>query len=395
MGRTTTSRQRQAARKARVRRQRRVLGSMVLVALIATTVTALALGVTKHSGQPAKSQPVTPKAGIVQAAPQAATPAASSATYTVRFDVSENTGAQVTPSELALPVGSSPAKLPYAFLEDKRFIGWYTGPADDTEATCIDNSMLSLISTSTSSTLYARFESAPQGVDYEVRGLPVLMYHDFYDPEAGETAGGAYAADKLKIQTFKKQLVWLRDNDYYFPDWNEVLAFTQGKILLPKKSVVLTCDDGSPNFFKLAIPAVEQYQAHITGFLIGSRISEGQIDLSSYDSRSVSFESHSYDLHIGNASGDGLITTASESKIIQDIELETQVIGPHSVFCYPFGRTDRDYSKREEKILAANGYDLAFTVRQGRVYPGLNPLALPRMRVSAPCSMETFRALIR
>ena len=394
-----TRRRNQLARKARIRRQRLLIGSVVGVIALCGALVAAAL-----SGRLPfaffKRATKAPAGAVALPARAAATSKEATAdvampVYTITFDVSETPGANVTPEKLTLPVGSAPDKLPYASLEDKRFTGWYTGPQNDEQATCVDNSTLSLISTSTATTLYARFEASPQGVDYKVRGLPVLMYHDFYDPAQGKPKNSLYPADCLSIKTFDDQLAWLRENDYYFPDWTEVQAFTQGKILLPKESIVLTADDGSANFFKLAIPEVERYQAHITGFLIGDRIASDGIDLASYDPRYVTFESHSYGLHVGNSKGDGLITTISEDKIKADIEAEARVIGPNSVFCYPFGRRGRDYSKREEELLADNGYSLAFTVSPGRVYPGLNPMALPRMRVSAPCTMETFRALAR
>ena len=388
----SSRRERQLARKARVRRQRVLVALVVLVVLLAAAATTVVLGISKS---PLKIPAPKKQARITRPTFREATTApATPADYTIKFDVSETPGAQVDPAQLTVALGSMPPKLPYAFLENKRFTGWYTGPADDEEAACIDNSMLSLIPTSTSTILYARFESAPEDVDHDVRGLPVLMYHDFYDPDAGETAtsGGSLAGNCLSVKTFNKQLAWLRDHDYYFPDWTEVLDFVQGRILLPEKSVVLTSDDALPNFFKLAVPAAEANQVPITSFVIGANSDPALIK--SIDTPWVDFESHSFDLHVGNADGDGLITTASEDKIIADIEKETQVIGPHAVFCYPFGRAGRDYSKRVEKILSENGYDLAFTVSPGRVYPGMNTMALPRSRVLAPCSMAEFQILV-
>ncbi|MCL2323988.1 MAG: polysaccharide deacetylase family protein [Actinomycetia bacterium] len=254
----------------------------------------------------------------------------------------------------------------------------------------------SIVTTSAATTPLPSTEATLPADDSETRGLPVLMYHDFYDPAKGETAPAMYAGDSLDINSFEEQLAWLHDNGYSFPSWDEVLAFTQGRIKLPEKSVVLTCDDGTTNFFSEAIPLVEKYQAHITCFLIGERVDPVKTDLTSYDPRFVTFESHSYALHVGNESGDGLITTTSDEGVIADIIRETRLIGPHTVFCYPFGRAGRDYSEREEQILAEHGYQLAFTVTNGRVYPGMDPMALPRVRVDASTiTLDGFKALVQ
>jgi len=387
-------------RRQQVRRQRRILGVVVLVVLLGVAGGFTILPRLLHAQVPAPKQSARqPESQPRSAEPTATsgpppTPASPSPTYTLTLDVSENPQASVTPASLAVAADKQPVKLPYASWEGKRFVGWFTGPADDKNATCIDNSTLDLIPKNANTTLYARFEKAPQGVDRKTPGLPVLMYHDFYDPDQGEKAGKNEPANHLNIKTFRTQLAWLKDNHYYFPDWNEVLAFVQGKIRLPAKSVVLTSDDGAPGFFRLAIPAVKQSQAYMTGFIIGSYAQSDKIDFSQYDPTYVAFGSHSYNLHVGNAKGDGAITTATNDQITQDVEREAQVIGPNFVFCYPFGRTGRDYTMRVEKDLIADGYQLAFTVTQGRVYPGMNPMELPRLRVSEPCSAAAFHSLV-
>ena len=383
----------QAARKERLRKQRIIVGAALALVLLAVVVAVLAL---TGNGSHRVAIAPTPKAHAAQASsePTTPTPTPAPATYTIRFDVSGNAGAKVTPAKLTSPVGTAPVRLPYASLNNRRFVGWYTGPASDKTAARIDNSMLDRISTSADTTLYARFEVAPKGVDHSVAGLPVLMYHEFYDAAAGQAAGGKIPQNLMEIKRFSEELAYLQAQHYYFPHWDEVLAFTQGKIRLPAKSIVLMSDDGMPSFYSLAIPAVKQHQAYMTGFIIGTNIAKYQIDLAAYDRDFVDFESHTYGLHYRNPQGNGEITTATDAQIIADVAHETQVLGPNTVFCYPYGRPGRDYTKRDERVLAGQGYVLALTTGEGKVYPGQDPMALPRVRINASDDLAAFERKI-
>ena len=89
------------------------------------------------------------------------------------------------------------------------------------------------------------------GADRSVIGLPILMYHFFYDKSAGEMGKDN---NWMEISDFEKQMKYLHDNDYYYPTWDEVSDFIDGIIELPEKSVVVTIDGGAASFFKLAVP---------------------------------------------------------------------------------------------------------------------------------------------
>lgn len=80
-------------------------------------------------------------------------------------------------------------------------------------------------------------------------GIPVLMYHFFYDSSAGETGKDN---NFLEISKFEQQLNCLKENDFFFPTFEELSQFINGEIDLTKKSVILTIDDGSISFFNLA-----------------------------------------------------------------------------------------------------------------------------------------------
>ena len=74
------------------------------------------------------------------------------------------------------------------------------------------------------------------------KGIAILMYHYFYDKEAGENAPNS---NYMEIHDFEQQMKYLSDHKYYFPTWQEVADFVDGKKTLPAKSVVVTIDESN------------------------------------------------------------------------------------------------------------------------------------------------------
>lgn len=214
------------------------------------------------------------------------------------------------------------------------------------------------------------------------KGLPVLMYHFFYDKNSPPKK---LDANYMEIHDFEEQLKYLTENNYYFPTWEEVKSYVDGTSCLPEHSIVLTADDGDATFFDLAIPIVEKYNVKITSFLITSWV-EDQSKLKNYDSNKIIFESHSHDMHRAGTDGKGRILTLSYDEACNDVKTSQSFIGNATVFCYPFGH----YNDACYKILKDSGYTLAFTTKYGRVRPGDNCYALSRIRMSKGDSLKSF-----
>lgn len=214
------------------------------------------------------------------------------------------------------------------------------------------------------------------------KGLPVLMYHFFYDKDSPPKK---LDANYMEIHDFEDQLKYLTENNYYFPTWEEVKNYIDGTSCLPEHSIVLTADDGDATFFDLAVPIVEKYNVKITSFLITSWIDD-QNKLKNYDSNKIIFESHSHDMHRAGTDGKGRILTLSYDEACKDVKTSQSFIGNATVFCYPFGH----YNDACYKILKDSGYTLAFTTKYGRVRPGDNCYALSRIRMSKGDSLKSF-----
>ena len=74
------------------------------------------------------------------------------------------------------------------------------------------------------------------------------MYHYVYTPDdLPKTINTNYILDSK----LEEQLKYLKEQDFYFPSYQELSAYIKGEIDLPKKSVILTFDDGQKGFFKV------------------------------------------------------------------------------------------------------------------------------------------------
>jgi peptidoglycan/xylan/chitin deacetylase (PgdA/CDA1 family) len=306
--------------------------------------------------------------------------------YTVELDIAAYPDAVVSPASIENEKGVPVAHLPYALLEGMRFAGWWTGPAEDPAAVYVDNASLGLLGAETDARLYARFEPKPKGIDHNVNGLPVLMYHYFYDPEQGETGADG---NWMNIHEFESHLAYFKENNYYFPDWEEVDAYIRGDIILPEHSVVLTSDDGDESFYRLAAPLVKQYDAKITAFVIGVYFDPSV--MKSVDPESVSFQSHSFDMHRGGSGGGPRLLSATTDEIASDVQQGDALLGTKMVFCYPYGKFD----EKAKKTLSENGVRLAFAIKNARAYPMMDPMELPRVRMSDGGTPEGFRWQVR
>ena len=213
-------------------------------------------------------------------------------------------------------------------------------------------------------------------------GLPVLMYHFFYDANEREGQDNNW----LEISKFEEQMKYLQEENFYFPTWQEVEAYIDGKIDLPSKSVVVTVDDGDPSFFKLAVPILQKYNATATSFVITSWYGYVANDKQA----NVYYESHSDCMHEAGTNGKGVMLSWSQEKIENDLETSSKTLGGATIFCYPLGQ----YNQTGINALKNTGYKLAFTTKGGRVYEGASKYELPRVRISKTTTLREFKNMV-
>ncbi|MFT4769771.1 MAG: peptidoglycan/xylan/chitin deacetylase (PgdA/CDA1 family), partial [Glaciecola sp.] len=98
-------------------------------------------------------------------------------------------------------------------------------------------------------------------VDY--RRPRILMYHMVCDPQPGAKF------NKLRVPpaNFEQQLRWLKDQGWHFASMSDL----GGARNLPKKTVVLTFDDGYEDNLLNADPVLERYDARATLYVVEDR----------------------------------------------------------------------------------------------------------------------------
>ncbi len=219
-------------------------------------------------------------------------------------------------------------------------------------------------------------------------GIPILMYHYFYDKNKGEKGKDN---NWMEIHKFEEQLKYLVQNNYYFPTWDEVKDFVEGKKDLPSKSVVITIDDGHASLFDLAIPIINKYKVKATAFIITSK--SAGTKYKEYKSDYINFQSHTHNMHKAGCTGGrgGLFRCISYSNGINDLKESISILDSSDAIAYPFG----DITDNSLKITKDVGFKVGVTIKYGRAKKGMDPLQLPRVRMLKDVSLDGFIGLVK
>lgn len=220
-------------------------------------------------------------------------------------------------------------------------------------------------------------------------GIPILMYHYFYDKDAGETGADS---NWMEIGSFEAQLKYLSDNNYYYPTWQEVREFVDGKITLPSKSVVITMDDGHKSVFNLALPLLEKYKVKATAFIITSKPSAKNVKKYA-NHEYLEFQSHTHNMHQGGCSGGhgGLFRCISYDKGLADLQSSIDYLGTSDALAYPYG----DVTKNVLKITKDAKFKVGVTTTWGYAKKGADPYQLPRVRMYKGIALSTFKSYVK
>lgn len=218
--------------------------------------------------------------------------------------------------------------------------------------------------------------------------VAVLMYHYFYDASKGETGADA---NWMEISKFEDQLKYLQEHDYYYPTWQELADFVDGKIDLPKNSIVITMDDGHKSVYNLVVPLLDKYKIPATAFIITSRFNTDYVE--KYKNSYINFESHTENMHRGggNVGHGGIFTALSTEDSVADLKESIEKIGGNSgALAYPFG----DCTEKTKQGAKQAGFKTAFTTEYGKVKPGMDKYALPRIRIYKDITLSGFASCI-
>lgn len=224
------------------------------------------------------------------------------------------------------------------------------------------------------------------------KGIPVMMYHWFYDDTKGEDITKKPNNHNYISKTnFEKQIKYLVDNNYYFVTWDELNDYIDKKIDLPEKSIILTDDDGVKSFYEIAYPITLKYNVPITSFVITNKVVWKNYLNKDY----LDMQSHTDSMHVRSCTKgkwDGKAMCESYKNIYNDLMTTKDKLKDNpTIFAYPFGHYSDDFIK----ALKDSGFKMAFTINSGRVKKGANKYKLPRVRVSRGTTLNQFASSIK
>ncbi len=216
---------------------------------------------------------------------------------------------------------------------------------------------------------YKRGGLSPNG--YQT--VPVLSYHRISD--------GKVSKMDLPKERFEQQMRYLKENGYSVITVEQFLNFLDFKEGIPKKSVVITFDDGWKTQYVNAFPVLKKYDFPATIFiytdLIGTRHALTWEDVKELYNNGIDIQCHSKTHR--NLS----ILKKEESfrdffdDILKELEAPRKLIKKKidrqcQHLAYPYGATNDLLIANLQKL----GYKSAFTVRRGT-----NPFFTDKYRI--------------
>ncbi len=224
--------------------------------------------------------------------------------------------------------------------------------------------------------------------------VSILVYHRF----------GASVTDAMTVRTatFRWQLEYLEQHGYTIIPLRALVSYLSGRAPAPpRRSVVITADDGHVSVFTEMLPVVREHRVPVTLFVYPSAISNasyamtweqldtlhhtGLFDIQSHTYWHPNFKTEKARLSPGAYRAFATMQLVKSRVVLKDkLRVEADVIA------WPFGIYD------EELIAMAReaGYVAGVTLNR-RVVTRRGPImALPRFLVSDSASGGRFRAML-
>ncbi|MGN0498694.1 MAG: polysaccharide deacetylase family protein [Acutalibacteraceae bacterium] len=228
---------------------------------------------------------------------------------------------------------------------------------------------------------YSGTATVSANADYSSKSitLPVLMYHSLLKDKQLQ---GNYV---ISPELFQSDIKYLKEKGYKIIGAQELIDYTNGKLKLPEKCVMLTFDDGYYNNYLYAyqIAKEENIKFILSPIGINSEIqTEGEHLSPSYshctwaqlkemvNSGRVELMNHSYDMHKntsrkGTKIMSGESTDSYKTTLLTDLtkaqELFKNEVGVTPIgFTYPFGAV----CDEAEQVIKDMGFKLSFSCEE-------------------------------
>ncbi len=226
------------------------------------------------------------------------------------------------------------------------------------------------------------------------KSVPFLMYHQVTPlPPAG------FEKYCVTPQTLARQMDWLVRAGYTSITLDTLLAWRQGRTLLPLRPVVITFDDGFRECLHYAMPILGTRGLAATFYMVAGLVGRTSrwleeerglsIDMAGWDlARDMSHQGFTCGAHslthphlADLAEGECREELARSRQLLQDrLDVEIRHLA------YPFG----SYDARVQTLVIEQGYASACSVNTGLSWPGDDLYALHRVPITGYDSLPDF-----
>ncbi|MCX5749201.1 MAG: polysaccharide deacetylase family protein [Candidatus Saganbacteria bacterium] len=269
-----------------------------------------------------------------------------------------------------------------------------------------------------------------------------LMYHRIRPRLPG---GRIYPNDVITVYVdeFDKQVAFLKKN-FSVLSKNEFVECVEKGLIFPKKSVLITFDDGQTDIYEFAYPILKKHNVpaivflptdfigtnkviwwdELESYLMGSSISGNEIALQMAKMQEEERRKWLDKIKLQYKTGDLILNrsalTWQEIKEMTDLisfqphtknhvrlsnvlqeEARNEILGSKQaieenlgivadVFAYPYGGIS-DYNETHELILTNNGFKLSFSTSEWHINKRSRVFALPRVAVNSSDNLFLFR----
>lgn len=228
--------------------------------------------------------------------------------------------------------------------------------------------------------------------------ISVLCYHDVMNTEEMKNISEERKKFIIDEKIFEKQMKWIKLLGFKTLTLDEFYEWKKGRLELPRRSILITFDDGLYNVYKYAIPILKKYNLNACIFSIGSTVNENEInyekdkyitkdiiDLCKSKYPNIEFASHSYNLHIH-----GSVEKKTFNECVDDLNNYEKVMDRSDYFAYPFG----NYTKEMIEALKLKKYKLAFIYTKPiRATRNNNDYLVPRVNMSF--NQNTYKFVLK
>ncbi|MBN2255581.1 MAG: polysaccharide deacetylase family protein [Deltaproteobacteria bacterium] len=218
--------------------------------------------------------------------------------------------------------------------------------------------------------------------------VPILAYHNFSDNRS----------DKMTVKKadFEAQMKLLKDLGYHVISLDEFFDFIDYKINIPRKSCVITIDDGWQGVYDIAYPILKKYRYPATLFVYTDLISGSKKTLS-WDQvgemmkNGIDMQNHTKTHRdLGNKEKEESFETYFRN-LKEELEVSEDTIRKRlgkkvRYLAYPYGNTN----PLVIALLRKRGYRGAFTVDRGSSPFFVSPYRINRSVIYGDMSLKKF-----